>query len=114
VPHEINLSLLQRLMDQSGKQRFLVDGFPPSMDQAFAFEKRICQCAFVLNFNLADSEMRNRLSGHSEEAISQRLASFHAQTVPVLQFYEQFHKVKNVDAVGSVEQVWTAVKPLFL
>ena len=122
VPYEITLSLLQRVMEQSGRQRFLIDGFPRALDQAFAFEKKICQCAFVLNFSLSDDEMRARLttrgltSGRADDndaTITKRLATFHAQTQPVVQFYDQFHKVKNVDASGSIEQVWALVKPVF-
>ena len=122
VPYEVTLGLLQRAMDQSGRQRFLIDGFPRALDQAFAFEKKICQCAFVLNLVLSDDEMRARLATRAltsgrdddnEATVSKRLVTFHAQTEPVLQFYEQFHKVKNVDASGSIEAVWALVKPLF-
>ncbi len=122
VPYEVTLGLLQRVMDASGKQRFLVDGFPRALDQAFAFEKKICQCAFVLNFTVADEVLRQRLrqrgltSGRADdndETIAKRIVTFHSQTEPVIQFYDQFHKVKSIDASGSVEHVWAAVKAAF-
>lgn len=41
VPYEVTLGLLQNVMESSGKQRFLIDGFPRALDQAFAFEKKV-------------------------------------------------------------------------
>lgn len=41
VPYQITISLLQRAMEQSTYQKFLIDGFPRAMDQAEVFEEQV-------------------------------------------------------------------------
>jgi UMP-CMP kinase len=48
VPMEITVSLLEAAMIKSGKHRFLIDGFPRKMDQALAFEDKVCQVSNIL------------------------------------------------------------------
>ncbi len=43
VPYEVTLGLLQKVMDESGCNKFLIDGFPRALDQGFAFEKKVCR-----------------------------------------------------------------------
>jgi hypothetical protein len=47
------------------------------------------------------------------QTVQKRLTTFHAQTEPVTQFYEQFNKVKNIQAVGTIDEVWARVKAVF-
>lgn len=40
---QVTISLLQRAMDESGKHKFLIDGFPRNEENRASFEKQVRQ-----------------------------------------------------------------------
>ena len=46
----------------------------------------------------------------TEEALTKRLESYHAQTVPILTHYEPTGVVSRVDANVKPEEVWTSIE----
>lgn len=42
VPSEVTIKLLQRAMQESGNDKFLIDGFPRNEENRAAFEKVVC------------------------------------------------------------------------
>jgi UMP-CMP kinase len=43
VPSEVTVRLLQNAMDSSGKNKFLIDGFPRNDENRAAFEREVGQ-----------------------------------------------------------------------
>ena len=41
APPQVTISLLQRAMDESGKHKFLIDGFPRNEENRASFEKQV-------------------------------------------------------------------------
>ena len=73
-------------MADSGSNKFLIDGYPRVLEQAWAFEKEIGAPTMVLSFDVSDETMTTRLinrgksSGRNDdnaETIKKRLVTFH-------------------------------------
>lgn len=120
VPHEITIALLLKAMKENkGKTRFLIDGFPRNVDQGIEFETVVCPSKMVLFFECGEDEMLKRLmvrsqsSGRTDdnlESIKKRFRTFHESTIPVREFYHDLGKLRAVNCVGNVEQVYERTK----
>eukprot|EP01062_Namystynia_karyoxenos_P064097 TRINITY_DN5696_c0_g1_i1.p1 TRINITY_DN5696_c0_g1~~TRINITY_DN5696_c0_g1_i1.p1 ORF type:complete len:283 (+),score=93.35 TRINITY_DN5696_c0_g1_i1:103-849(+) len=123
VPGHVTIGLLEReIRARDPKLTFLVDGFPREMGQAMAFERDVCECAFVLFFSCSDQELERRLlergktSGRTDDnvdSIKKRMATYHTQTQPVVDYYAALGKLCSVDATAPLEEVWAVLRPLF-
>ncbi|KAI3632380.1 hypothetical protein MIR68_009486 [Amoeboaphelidium protococcarum] len=119
VPMEITISLLEQAMKESGGQKFLIDGFPRKMDQALKFEEQICPSSLVLYFDCSEGTMLKRLlkrgetSGRSDdniESIKKRFKTFVETSLPVVQHYDQLHKVHKVNCEDTIDRVYEKVR----
>jgi adenylate kinase len=123
VPDDIVLQLLKNAMAATASNKFLIDGYPRVIDQAWAFEQQIGIPSMVVSFDVTDATMTDRLvkrgmtSGRAddnEESIKKRLATFHEQTDQTIDFYERLGVLRRVNAEGiDAEQVWEATRKLF-
>ncbi|GFR51672.1 hypothetical protein Agub_g14114 [Astrephomene gubernaculifera] len=121
VPTDIILDLLSNAMASSGASRFLVDGFPRTLDQLMDFQDQVKPCDGVLVLGLAEEEAVTRLlargatSGRpddTEDTIRQRMRVFAQESQPVIDFLaDSGGNVHEVDATASVEEVFAAVEP---
>ena len=110
-------------MSESGSNKFLIDGYPRKLEQAWAFEKKIGAPSMVVSFDVSDETMASRLikrgetSGRSddnEETIKKRLATFHEQTDPTIEFYDRLGCLRRVNADGfTKEQVYESTRAIF-
>lgn len=126
VPMEVTIKLLENAMLEAlkggksgdgwgeGKGRFLIDGFPRKMDQAIKFEEDVCVASLVLYFSTTEAVMLERLiergktSGReddNEESIKKRFRTYHETTMPVIEHYQKFGKVAEVDSSVSIDEV---------
>ncbi|KAI9890534.1 MAG: hypothetical protein M1814_003874 [Vezdaea aestivalis] len=132
VPMEITVALLEGAMrrvlqeqEQAGKKgeaesgRFLIDGFPRKMDQAVAFEYKVCHSKFTLFYDCPFETLQERLlergktSGRSDdnmESITKRFKTFVETSMPVVDYFEQDDKVVKIDATKSRDEVYAATK----
>lgn len=122
VPMETTLRLLRAAMQASGARKFLIDGFPRTLEQAEAFEATICPSKLVLVFDCPEDEMKRRLlhrgrtSGRvddNEATIAKRLRAYVEATQPVVERYEAAGRARRVNAVPSAEVVFQDVRALF-
>ncbi|KAF4722419.1 adenylate kinase [Perkinsus olseni] len=126
IGDDIVLKLLEQAMTNAtsgGKgTRFLIDGYPRSLEQALLFERTICPVDFVLYFEASDAVMTDRIlergktSGRVDdnaETIKKRLDTFHACTEPALDFYDRISRVRRVCAHGSLDEVYNMAKTYF-
>ncbi|KAK1273974.1 UMP-CMP kinase [Acorus gramineus] len=121
VPSEVTVKLLQRAMQESRNNKFLIDGFPRNEENRAAFEKVTgIKPEFVLFFNCSEEEMEKRLLSRNEgrvddnnETIRKRFKVFVESSIPVIEYYDAKSKVRKVDAGKSIDEVFEAVKSIF-
>jgi adenylate kinase len=117
------LHLLRRAMEESGNSKFLIDGYPRALDQAFAFEKAVGKPCMVLSFAALEATLEARLvergktSGRADdnvESIRKRFKTFTEQSAPVIDFYDKIGLVRSVDSEGKTpEQVFAVASTHF-
>uniref|UniRef100_A0A6P4AKW2 UMP-CMP kinase n=1 Tax=Ziziphus jujuba TaxID=326968 RepID=A0A6P4AKW2_ZIZJJ len=121
VPSEVTIKLLQKAMEESGNDKFLIDGFPRNEENRAAFETVTqIEPAFVLFFDCSEEEMERRLLSRNEgreddniETIRKRFKVFLESSLPVIQHYESRGKVRKIDAGRPIEEVFESVKAIF-
>jgi adenylate kinase len=120
VPDEVIIDMvLERMGDGDCASGFVLDGFPRTVPQAEALERRLkelgCPLDAVVSFEIDEGELRDRLAGRAEEqdraedddegAIRRRLELFDRETEPLLDFYEGRGLLARVDAKGDLDEV---------
>ncbi|KAA0049097.1 hypothetical protein IC582_012407 [Cucumis melo] len=121
VPSEVTIKLLQRAIEESGNEKFLIDGFPRNEENRAAFEAVTgIEPSVVLFFDCPEEEMEKRLLSRNEgrvddniETIRKRFRVFLESSIPVIQYYESKEKVRKIDAARPVEEVFESVKAVF-
>jgi adenylate kinase len=120
VPDEVIIDMvLDRVGEGDCADGFVLDGFPRTVPQADALERRLEELGrpldAVVGFEISEEELRDRLAGRAEEqdraededegAIRRRLALFNRETGPLLDFYDGKRLLVRVDAGGDPDQV---------
>ena len=120
VPDDVVIDMvLERLADDNCASGFVLDGFPRTVPQAEALERRLEELGrpldAVVGLEVGEDELRDRLAGRAEEqdraedddehAIHRRLELFHQDTAPLLDFYAGRGLLVRVDAAGDPDDV---------
>ncbi|XP_030512018.2 UMP-CMP kinase 3-like isoform X3 [Rhodamnia argentea] len=121
VPSEVTIKLLQKAMQESGNDKFLIDGFPRNEENRAAFEAVTkIEPKFVLFFDCSEEEMERRLLNRNQgreddniETIRKRFKVFLESSLPVIEHYNAKGKVRKIDAGKPVEEVFEDVKIIF-
>ncbi|XP_076066500.1 cytidine/uridine monophosphate kinase Dak1 isoform X1 [Oratosquilla oratoria] len=126
VPVEITCSLLERAMMKSGKENFLIDGFPRNQNNLDGWNKEMGEkvnLKFVLFFNCPLDVCTQRCldrgaagSGRSDdniESLKKRFDTYMNATMPIIEHYKKENAVKIIEATSSPEDVFEKVKPHF-
>ncbi|MDD9954138.1 MAG: adenylate kinase [Candidatus Woesearchaeota archaeon] len=90
---------------------FILDGYPRTATQA-AFLDTVTAIDKVLVLEVADETAMERIKGRgrsddTEEALRNRLAQYHEQTKPLIEYYGE--KVVRVDGEPGIEDVTKAI-----
>lgn len=122
VPDETVVDLVT---DELQKDRYndgvILDGFPRTVPQAEAldafFEKNGNKIDAFLTLNVPEKELINRILSRGEgrtddtpEKVKTRLDVYHKETSPVLNYYRNKGAVKEIDGVGSIEEIFSRIK----
>ncbi|KAI3892055.1 hypothetical protein MKX03_030889 [Papaver bracteatum] len=121
VPSEVTVKLLQRAMNESENDKFLIDGFPRNEENRAAFENVTgIVPEFVLFFDCSEEEMEKRLLGRNQgreddniETIKKRFKVFMESSIPVVDYYASKDKVRKIDAAKPIAEVFESVKTCF-
>ncbi|XP_023518091.1 UMP-CMP kinase-like isoform X2 [Cucurbita pepo subsp. pepo] len=121
VPSELTVKLIQKEMESSDNYKFLIDGFPRSEDNRIAFEQIIgAEPDIVLFFDCPEDEMMKRVLNRNQgrvddniDTIKKRLKVFSALNLPVVKYYLERGKLYKINAVGTVDEIYKQVYPLF-
>ncbi|KDP31410.1 hypothetical protein JCGZ_11786 [Jatropha curcas] len=121
VPSEVTVKLLQQAMQQSGKKKFLIDGFPRNEENRTAFENIIkIEPDLVLFFDCPEEVLTKRLLSRNQgrvddniDTIQKRLKVYFQSTLPVINYYSSKGKVQKIDAQKCIDEVFEDVKSVF-
>ena len=123
VPDEVVIAMvMDRLVESDCDGGFVLDGFPRTVNQAEALDRRLAGLGVplqaVLCFEAGEEELLRRLAGRAaaqhrsddaEQTIRHRLEVFAIKTRPLIDYYRHRRLLTMVDGVGQVEKVTTRV-----
>jgi adenylate kinase len=125
VPDEVTIEMVrERLGRDDVKDGFLLDGFPRSVPQAKELDNILAKLSVkldaVVNIAVSDDEIRARLAkrasieGRADDAdpkvIQHRIDTYKNQSEPCLAYYRPRGIVKDVDGLGSIDEVFARIK----
>ncbi|CAI8011026.1 Adenylate kinase [Geodia barretti] len=125
VPDNVTIDMvLDRISQLSESDGFLLDGFPRNANQAHALEGALNTNGHnihrVVHIQVNDTELIRRLSNRADcpdggdiyqrdddtpEAVANRIAVYHQETTPVLDFYRERGLLSDVPGEGSIATV---------
>jgi adenylate kinase len=119
VPDDVVIAMvMERLADDDCASGFVLDGFPRTVNQAEALDRRLAELGAplhaVLCFEAAEEELLRRLAGRAaaehraddaEQTIRHRLEVFAIKTRPLIDYYRHRRLLTMVDGVGPVQEV---------
>lgn len=102
----------EKLKREEYRNGFIFDGYPRTMEQIKLFDPGFDK---VIHLDLSDAEAKKRLLARgreddTEDAITERLRNYHLQTDPILDYYRQKKIVKQIDGLGSIEEIQQRIK----
>jgi adenylate kinase len=119
VPDEVVIAMvMERLAGQDCAGGFVLDGFPRTVNQAEALDRRLVEAGTpldaALSFDVTEEELLRRLAGRAaaqrraddgEATIRHRLEVFAIKTRPLIDYYAHRGLLISVDAIGPIEVV---------
>jgi adenylate kinase len=124
VPDEVTIAMVaERLKQADVKDGFLLDGFPRSVPQAESLESILTELGkkldYVVNIAISDEEIKSRLAkrasieGRADDAdpkvIQNRIDTYKNQSEPCLQYYRPQQVVRDIDGIGSIDDVFSRI-----
>jgi adenylate kinase len=122
VPDEITIPLVRRMIENEGSSGFILDGYPRNLTQAEALDEMLDEIgrplSVVLLLELDDAVAVERLLKRAQiegrpddtpDAINRRLATYHAETEPVVDRYLATGKLVKLHAERTVDEVWSEI-----
>ena len=124
VPDELTIAMIEeRLSRPDAQEGFVLDGFPRTLAQAEALDVTLGGIArgldAILFFDVPDSVgmeralKRAELEGRADdtpEVIAKRLAVYHEETEPIVEYYRTTGKLVPLHAERSIEEVWSEIE----
>jgi adenylate kinase len=125
VSDELALQLIkQRIESYANPKGFVFDGFPRTLNQAQKLDNLLdemgAQINIMLSLEVPENELINRLterakiSGRGEDqgiaVIQKRLGIYRDKTKPVKDYYKAKNKLKPIDGLGSVEDIFKRIQ----
>jgi adenylate kinase len=128
VPDEVAIAMVKELLSQADVTAgFLLDGFPRSVPQAESLDKILSgltkKLDHVVNISIADDEIRQRLAkrasieGRADDAdpavIRNRINTYKAQSEPCLAWFRPKKLVRDINGIGTIDEVFARIQSVF-
>lgn len=119
VPDDLMIQLIKQVLPDSGG--FLLDGFPRTLEQAKALDLMLDRegksISVAVNIRVGTEELMNRMikrnrSDDNPQTISNRLKVYESQTKPVIDYYEQQRKLKEIDGEKQIDEITRTIMGL--
>lgn len=119
VPDDVVIRMVEdRLAQPDAAGGFILDGFPRTTAQGEALESLLQEqdspLDAVVRFVVPEEELLSRLehrrnlegrSDDDDEVIRKRLVEYRSKTAPLEEFYAERGLLRDIDAVGTVDEV---------
>ncbi len=120
VPDEVVEGMIANAFDaEKEAEGFLLDGFPRTVAQAEALDRMLADrkegVTAVVSIMIPDEKIKERIRHRAniegraddakEETINNRIKTYHDKTEPLIGFYKNAGKYKEVDGNGLIEEV---------
>jgi len=123
VPDEITIAMLKEELDKNPQAKgFLFDGFPRTVPQAEVLDKFMKENGtaihHIIALDVTEQEVRKRIAKRrtegnraddEEEKLNKRIVEYFTKTVHVLPFYEKQGRLKTVQGIGNVEDIFESI-----
>ncbi len=125
VPDELMIALIaERIEEPDCRSGFILDGFPRTIPQAEALEELLARKGLrltaVIALEVPDEVLSARIerrvqesggarSDDTPETLRRRIAVYHQQTAPLLDYYRRKGLLYTVDGTRSIDEVERAV-----
>lgn len=124
VPDEVTINMLKAKMQATPEAKgFIFDGFPRTIPQAEALDKMLAEMnapvRTMLSLKVRNEELIKRLllrgkeSGRAddqdENIIKNRVQVYNDQTKPVADYYNQQHKLTEINGENSIDEVFQSL-----
>ncbi len=123
VPDEVVIALIEeRLPEAESAGGAIFDGFPRTIAQAEALDAMLAgrgaRIDRVIRLIVDEPELLERVTGRFREqgrpddnpdTFKARLAAYNAQTAPLIPYYEQAGCLREVDGMGTMDGVASAI-----
>lgn len=121
VPDEVTIKILEAEVTKHPDAKGVIyDGFPRTNAQAEALDKFLevkgDSISLMVALDVPEEELKNRLlkraevSGRADDAdpkiIENRIANYNKQTAPVAEFYKAQGKLRLVDGIGTIDEIF--------
>ncbi len=124
VTDDIVIGLIKEKLSSTDAKGFIFDGFPRTLPQADALgqllEEFDIKLDAAIELRVDDKILVQRIlhraeqakaagkpvrADDNEETLVQRLQAYHAQTAPLIAYYEGKGVLKSVDAMGAIDAI---------
>lgn len=124
VPDEITIEILENEVAKHPNAKGVIyDGFPRTNTQAAALDKFLSgkgsTITMMVALDVEEEELKTRLikraevSGRADDAdpeiIQNRIDNYNKQTAPVADFYKAQGKLRLVNGIGSIDEIFNRV-----
>lgn len=117
---KITCGLLKKAMEKLGwgSKKFVIDGYPRNQDNYDGWQEVLgdsVEVPMVLLFETKEDELvarileRGKSSQRNDDNLDvfkKRMEVFHKETMPIAKLYEEQGKLKRINGLGSVDEVY--------
>ena len=120
VPDEVVEGMIEsKFKSVKDVEGFLLDGFPRTIAQAEALDKMLAKggeaVTACVSLMIPDALIHERIAHRAalegraddarEEVVNNRIQTYHAKTEPLIAYYKAAGLYKEIDGVGTIEEV---------
>lgn len=120
VPDEVVEGMIEsKFASTKGVDGFLLDGFPRTIAQAEALDAMLAKTGQAVtacvSIMIPDAMIHERIAKRAliegraddakDEVVQNRINTYHAKTEPLIEFYKNAGKYREIDGVGTIEEV---------
>lgn len=126
VPNNIIIDIVEKFIEDNATcDGFIFDGYPRNLGQAKALDhlakKDKTNIHLVINLKLTEEEalrrilLRGKMSGRSDDnmkTVENRLRIYRERTAPILSYYRDQKKLKNIDGSQTIKKIAKEIKKI--